>query len=135
MSMRKSILVAAIVSVLSTPHLAVADNLVLRANENGGSSLPSGPLKAAALREVLRLTNVPGHAASQRTPQRRDSWIGRHPVLFGSLVGLGLGVGVSAAALPESENPDVTKGQYVTVFGFLGLAAGAGVGALISMVL
>lgn len=131
--MRRSMLVAAIVSVLSTPHLAVADSLVSRTSENRGALSPGGPLKAAALREVVRLTSVPDHTASQQTPLRRDSWISRHPVLFGALVGLGIGVGVSAAALPESDNPDITKGHYVAVFGLIGAGAGAGIGAAISM--
>jgi hypothetical protein len=129
--MRNRKLAATLVVLLATPNAALAERSDHGTIGNPGPSMSTRPLQAAALREVTRLVDELGRAAQQRAPQR-DSWIGRHPVLFSSLMGLGLGLGVSAATLPESGNPDVTKGQYVTVFGLLGAGAGAGVGALIS---
>jgi hypothetical protein len=131
--MRRRILIGAIVSILVSPHAASADSSEHAINKDSGLSVLRKSLTVMALQDVARREVVLGRAASQQGRRQRDSWIGRHPVLVGTLIGLGAGIGVSAAALPESGNPDVTKGQYVTAFGLLGAGAGAGAGAAISL--
>lgn len=85
-----------------------------------------------ALEELARTTKMSPATAVRQGTRWGDSWIGRHPVLFGAMVGLGVGLIGSAAALEESGNPDVTKGQYVLVYSLLGTGVGAGIGAAVS---
>lgn len=129
--MRTRTLIAVLVVIVGIPDAAFAEKM-RQPIAIGIASTPPGPLQAAALRAVTRLAGEIDNARSQQVPRQRDTWIGRHPVLFGALVGLGLGIGISAATLDESGNPDVTKGDYVLVFGLLGAGTGAGIGALVS---
>ena len=54
----------------------------------GGSA--DGPLRAAIRREGMRLAQ-----SSAQVPQQRESWIVRHPVIVGTLIGTGAGAGLS----------------------------------------
>ena len=66
------------------------------------STLAAGWLKRAASRELARLNLAAASTDSallrvQQPGRRKRSWIGRHPVLFGTLVGFGGGYLVGVA--------------------------------------
>jgi len=49
-----------------------------------------GPLRVAARREALRLAQ-----SALQVPQSKERWIVRHPVLTGTLIGMGVGAALS----------------------------------------
>ena len=94
-------------------------------------------LRKAVEREVTRLTLSLGRAESLQAQQRaaRDrTWIGRHPALFGALVGAGAGAVSSVPRWTElycaggGDEDCLFHGGLGVLFG---AGAGAGVGALI----
>jgi hypothetical protein len=102
------------------------------------------PLRDAVSSEAIRLARTLDGAARQpATPDRPDrqrSWPARHPVLTGTLIGLGIGVPIGAATcnFPGAEGPCdyyTYRGNARMLGGFftglLGAGLGAGVGALI----
>ena len=86
-----------------------------------------GTLREAVNRESVRLAALPP-ALQQQQPRER-SWPGRHPVLFGGLVGLGVGLVVEAAVIPGASGGE-PHSVYVPMFG----VTGAGVGALVGLI-
>lgn len=60
----------------------------------GGAALgrraDDGPLRAAVRREAIRLAQ-----RSAQVPRQGESWIVRHPVIVGTLIGTGVGAGLS----------------------------------------
>ena len=83
---------AVLVTLLVAPGGLRAQGLVATAYENG---IPTAPttLRDATRREAARLA-IALAAAQPQPPQQ--SWAGRHPVLLGTLIGLGTGVSVGA---------------------------------------
>ena len=86
-------------------------------------------VREAANRESVRLAALPP-ASRQQAPRQR-SWPGRHPVLFGALVGLGVGIGVEAATIP-GESGGEPHSVYLPMFGIAGAGIGSVVGLIIS---
>lgn len=80
-------------------------------------------IRNAVNRHAVRLSAPPTAAQSQPTPER--SWPGRHPVLFGALLGFGIGVGVQFAVIPGASGGE-PHSVYLPMFG----GVGAGIGAL-----
>jgi anti-sigma factor RsiW len=70
----------------------------------------------------------PPQQQHQQVTQERG-WVGRHPVLFAALVGLGVGVGVEAAVIP-GESGGEPHSAYLPMFG----GVGAGIGALVGLI-
>ncbi len=93
--------------------------------------IPSGgfaeTLREAVNRESARLAALPA-AVLQQQPRER-SWPGRHPVLFGALVGLGAGIGVQAVVIPGASGGE-PHGAYLPLFG----GVGAGIGSLVGLI-
>jgi hypothetical protein len=102
----------------------------------------STPLRDAVSRvDAVRLGTAP---VPPRATQGRDSWPARHPILLGTLAGLGVGAttGYATCRYPGVEGPC----SYYTYpgrarmagawfLGGVGAGIGAGVGALISAAL
>lgn len=65
----------------------------------------------------------------QREPQKR-SWIGRHPVLFGTMVGFGAGFLIGYLPGDDGVFDDFTAEFNGLVLGGAGAAVGAGIGAI-----
>jgi hypothetical protein len=75
----------------------------------------------------LRLPALPPAVRQQQPPNR--SWPGRHPVLFGALVGLGTGLAVEAAVIPGKSGGE-PHSAYLPMFS----AVGAGIGSLVGLI-
>ncbi len=126
------ILVALMVAVLVTPTGGFAqtqptDDGRDRTIRIPAVQFPTGIMREAVNRESVRLAALPP-ALRQQQPRER-SWPGRHPVLFGALVGLGVGLVVEAAVIP-GESGGEPHSAYLPMFG----GVGAGVGALVGLV-
>jgi hypothetical protein len=104
------------------------------------SGVPDSPaagwLQRAATRELVRL-NTP--AASARLalmrvqqPAQQRSWIGRHPILFGALVGFGGGVLIGYSAGDDGVFDDFDGSFNGLVLGGVGAGAGALVGQFVA---
>jgi hypothetical protein len=108
--------------------------VVVLAGEGTGWAQTTGDADRAALR--LRLSAIPAHVAFQTVPTpaapRKRSWIGRHPVLFGALVGTGSGFLIGYLPGDDGVFYDFTAGFNGSVIGGVGALTGAVVGAVVS---
>jgi hypothetical protein len=77
--------------------------------------------------ESVRSTALPLVWQKQPPPER--SWPGRHPVLFGALVGLGAGLAIEAAVIPGASGGE-PHSAYIPMFA----CTGAGIGALVGLI-
>jgi len=128
------ILVPLLISVLMTPTGGFAQ--AHSTNEDPDRTiripviqLPRGIVREAVTREAVRLAALPAGLSPQQPRER--SWPGRHPVLFGAVVGLGVGLGVEAAVIP-GESGGEPHSAYIPIFGGIGAGIGSLVGAIVS---
>jgi hypothetical protein len=129
------ILVALLVSVLVTPTGGFAQTPPTNDGRDGTLRIPTrqfptGIMREAVNRESVRLAGLPP-ALRQQQPRER-SWPGRHPVLFGALVGMGVGLGVQAAVIP-GESGGEPHSAYLPIFGGMGAGIGSLVGLIVSV--
>ena len=89
--------------------------------------LPTRPLRVDVNQVQLRSTAA--SPASRQQPAKERSWPGRHPVLFGALIGLASGLAVEAAVIPGASGGE-PHGVYIPMFG----GTGAGIGALTGLI-
>lgn len=95
-----------------------------------------GWLERAANREVRRLTRSTVFLDSalrtrqQPVPQKRR-WIGRHPVVFGTLVGFGAGFLIGYVPGDDGVFDDFVASFNGLVVGGIGAGAGAAIGAAV----
>ena len=78
-------------------------------------------------RESVRSTALP--PGSRQQPPQKRSWPGRHPVLFGALLGLGAGLAIEAAVIPGASGGE-PHSAYIPMFA----CTGAGIGALVGLI-
>ena len=79
----------------------------------------------------LRLAALPPAVRQQQQPGKR-SWPGRHPVIFGALVGLGTGLAVEAAVIPGAGGGE-PHSAYLPMFSCVGAGIGSLVGLFVSV--
>ena len=115
--MRK-IIVALLISLLMTPTGALAQTPATNDGRVGAIRIPLESIRLAALPPAVR----------QQQPRNR-SWPGRHPVLFGALVGLGTGLAVEAVVIPGKSGGE-PHSAYLPMFS----AVGAGIGSLVGLI-
>jgi hypothetical protein len=89
--------------------------------------LPAKTLRLNVHREQPCSTSA--SSAERQQPSTERSWRGRHPVLFGALVGLGSGLAIEAAVIPGASGGE-PHGVYMPMFG----GVGAGIGALTGLI-
>ena len=133
----KKILALALILVVIAPHVSASA-------ESGASSTappshsPETTLRAAIDREVARLVReespaMRAHGVNRQAQPRTESWIERHPALFGAFVGAAGGAIMSLAM----ENELFCSGGDEDCFFhgdsrvLVGAGIGAGVGALV----
>jgi hypothetical protein len=63
-------------------------------------------------------------------PAKKRSWPGRHPVLFGALVGAGAGLAIEAAVIPGASGGE-PHSAYIPMF----VCTGAGIGSLVGLII
>jgi len=69
----------------------------------------------------------------QQAQPPKDSWIGRHPVLFGSIVGFGVGFAFGYFVVKhDGIGYGVDEGEMGTIWGLVGAGGGALVGGALS---
>ena len=83
------------------------------------------PFQRSTALSTSRLT------APQHTGTRKRSWIRRHPVLLGTLVGFGGGFAIGYMAGDDGIFDDFTAGFNGVVLGAIGAGTGAAVGAAV----
>ncbi len=89
--------------------------------------LPTGTMHDSLNRESVRLAAPP--PALRQQPARERSWPGRHPVLFGALVGVGAGLAIEAAVIPGASGGE-PHSAYIPMF----VCTGAGIGSLVGLI-
>jgi hypothetical protein len=103
-------------------------------SQDGGWASPRVTLTSAAVRELAHPAQVEPSRFLRRARQggsqgsQQRGWIGRHPVLFGALVGAGPGVVFGEYEL--GRKGDVAHGPDMLI----GAGLGAGIGSLIGFV-
>lgn len=116
-----------VVSLLSCPAKAVEPSTVTQ---------PAPTIAAATSREIARLvqsTTPPRRSAQPvNPPPPNKRWIGRHPRLFGALVGFGAGCAIGASQVGGStDNFYNALDEFACpAVGGIGAAAGVIVGSL-----
>jgi hypothetical protein len=98
-----------------------------------------GPIAKAAMVEVSRMTRAPrpardGFTRRQSQAPRSRSWIGRHPAIFGALVGFGAGYLIGYLPGDDAVFDDFTAGFNGWVMGGVGAGVGAATGAIIGAI-
>jgi hypothetical protein len=68
--------------------------------------------------------------ALPQQPAKKRSWPGRHPVLFGALVGAGAGLAIEAAVIPGASGGE-PHSAYIPMF----VCTGAGIGSLVGLII
>ena len=114
-------LVAAVICVLMTPVAGLAQTPFSEAS-----------IRKAVTRDGVALSLLPAPVAQPQQPRQR-SWPGRHPVLFGALVGLGIGVAVEMAVIPGAGGGE-PHSAYLPLFGGVGAGIGSLTGVIVSAV-
>jgi hypothetical protein len=117
--------------------VAVAANAVLAAEASGpipNVQLPKeGSLAEAAAREVRRSRLLPASlpvvAPAPQAGQPKRSWMGRHPTVAGTLIGLGAGFLIGWVPGDDGVFDDFVAEFNGIVVGGIGAGAGAAVGA------
>jgi hypothetical protein len=98
--------------------------------------LAAGQLDGPIAREAFRLTRpiavgISVGRARQQPPQQKRSWIGRHPVIFGTLAGFGAGFLIGYLPGDDAVFDDFTAGFNGWVLGGVGGGTGAAIGAIV----
>ena len=68
--------------------------------------------------------------ALPQQPANKRSWPGRHPVLFGVLVGAGAGLAIEAVVIPGASGGE-PHSAYIPMF----VCTGAGIGSLLGLIM
>ena len=115
--------------------LAAAPLTACSDDRSAAGAAPDDSISRAIKQEAARQTrlNTSKRFSQAQQPQSRErSWAGKHPVLFGALLGAGVG-GLGGATLGSDcgrEESFCSRKGLVQI----GAAAGAGVGALVGLV-
>ena len=123
---------------LAVPGGTFAQSLSVSANPGAQippSSFPShgSPLRDGVTREAVPLANALAPASTPKGKEHQRNWAGRHPVLLGTIIGLGVGLAVNANQCGASS--DFTCAHLAALSGGIGAGVGAGVGAVVAIAL
>ena len=117
---------AVVMSLILTPMAASAQDAAAPGRHAAVS------LRESAIREASRFDLARGGAAQQQAKPR--SWVGRRPILAGTLIGGGIGVGTGAVMVGGSEcQGDIPCWWAPAGLGALGAGVGAATGLVVSL--
>ena len=130
--MRPSLLAALLALLLAAPVFGQTSDEVAAPNV----AAPDNWVQAAEASEGARLmftfpSRSPTLGALQQ-PRHKRGWIGRHPVLFGTLVGFGGGFLIGSLAGDDGVFDDFTAEFNGLVLGGVGAGVGAVSGAILA---
>ena len=120
-------LVGLVVSVLMGPATGLAQAQVGNASIGRLADSQIGRFDWRTEESRYRLA-APLPALPQQ-PAKKRSWPGRHPVLFGALVGAGAGLAIEAAVIPGASGGE-PHSAYIPMF----VCTGAGIGSLVGLI-
>ena len=112
---------AFVMCVMTTPAIAFAQ-----------TPFAEESIRNVVNRDAARLSVLAVQAAQPQQPHERR-WPGRHPVMFGALLGFGIGVGVELAVIPGASGGE-PHSAYLPMFGGVGAGIGALTGLIVSAV-
>jgi hypothetical protein len=118
---RTFVAVSVLAAVLLTPTAGVAQTPA------------PGIIREATRRESARLAALPAGLRQPQQPPQKRSWRSRHPVLFGTLIGVGAALAIEAVVIP-GESGGEPHSVYVPMFGTFGAGIGAATGWIVSAV-
>jgi hypothetical protein len=125
------ILGALLIAVFTTPALGFTQTHATIDEGDGTTRTPAIQLPARIMPDRMNresgLADLPPALPPQQPRER--SWPGRHPVLFGTLVGLGAGLAVEAAVIPGASGGE-PHSAYIPMFA----GVGAGIGWLVGLI-
>lgn len=128
--MKKGLLVGLACVLLVQPSLALADSTPpLPERTKAALSRPEGPIMAAVRKDAGRLRKAePSVRGAAQDKQR--SWIRRHPVLFGAMVGAGAGL-IAGGTMENELICQAGNDEDCLFYNGSRFAVGAGAGAAI----
>ena len=129
--MRRTI-AAILAALLVVPAGALAQTSIASEIKPIGHAATS-PLREALNKEAAQLAATLGPLSTAQTRARQRNWAARHPVLLGTLVGVGIGLGFLAAEGCGSS--DYACPGLVAFFAGTGAGIGAAAGAVVAIVL
>jgi hypothetical protein len=99
---------------------------------NVNAALQPGPVRKASLDRDAMMTFVAETTATRplQDTEADKSWVERHPVWTGALVGFGVGFGVTYLATDDSDEGELLKVMSPSAAGIFWGGVCAGVGAL-----
>jgi hypothetical protein len=117
-------------------QLSAARFELATSSTNAARPWPPRVIQGAVAREATRLAlSMPSSGSTslraQQQAKQRRSVVGRHPVLFGTLVGFGSGFLIGYLPGDDGVFDDFTGGFNGLVLGGVGAGIGAGVGAIV----
>jgi hypothetical protein len=130
--------VVLIASVLAVPCGTFAQSLSVSADDGAQIPKPSfsiagSPLRDGVNKEAARLAKTLAPVSQPQGTEHKRNWAGRHPVLLGTLIGLGVGLAYNATQCGAGS--DFTCAQLAALFGGLGAGIGAGAGGAVAIAL
>ena len=118
------LLAALLISILGIPTGGFAQTWPMSKGREGTLQMLADEMNRESTRFIARQADLSRQSAKR-------SWPGRHPVLFGALVGLGVGLVVEAAVIPGASGGEPHR-AYLPLFGGVGAGAGSLAGLIVS---
>lgn len=129
------IVAAILVSLFAIPGGALAQTACegpCSVTPSGDRAVTSGALRAATLKEAVRLSKTLLSTSLRQAPTPQRSWAKRHPVVVGTLVGFGAGLGFFVVACSDCDSANPLYGPSALAMGGVGAGIGAAVGFAVS---
>jgi hypothetical protein len=112
----------------------LAFSLIAGSSPTFAAGADDRPLARAAMTEANRLVAVGASQAPQPPAAPQRSWGGRHPVLFGALVGGGGGAAVVALTASPCDRNQFCPGGYGAAIAAVAML-GAGIGSIAGFII
>ena len=119
------------VSRRATPQAAAGNPFHVRPSWIPAHACPCAVELCSSVRTFGTCVVVVSAASARQASSRRRSWVARHPVLFGTLVGFGAGFAIGIMGGDDGVLDDYNAEFSGLVLGGIGVGIGATAGAVI----